>query len=484
MKRLLRGVIDFGSLSQESLAFNYQRLLASGIQWTQPADERIYRFVKGFFEAELDLPNAKVLADFFQRAEDHECLERLKDVKEAPQFDGANYSFVLKGLVEDQNRIRLMSLLKESQEVAQKGLVIEEGRSKKRIEGVADAVSYFQQHAVDLLQQDANARTRGELREAAMDAKQDYQAVKANPSSSWGAITGIETIDTACHGLKRGELWIHAAYAGELKTTFALTWCYNLITRYRRNVFYASLEMPFKQVRNKICCLHTSHPKWSLQGKVPLDYRKIRDGDLTEEEEAFYYEALDDLYTNDDYARLELWCPDHDVTVAEVKLEAELLHKQMEVGFTVIDHGGLVIDPKKAGRGTTEELNAIMRDCKKLALHFNQGEGLPVLSLFQINRQGKDEASKNNGRYKMSSLSYANESERSADYVTTTFLDDNLREAGRTIFCNLKNRDNPHFPTFEAGVDFTCSRVYNIDPGESMTEEADADEVDALLEGV
>jgi hypothetical protein len=68
--------------------------------------------------------------------------------------------------------------------------------------------------------------------------------------------------------------------------------------------------------------------------------------------------------------------------------------------------------------------------------------------------------------------------------VTTTYLDDNLREAGRTIFCNLKNRDNPHFPVFEAGVDFTCRRVYNIAQGEALTEEANADEMDALLDGV
>ena len=717
MKRLLRGVIDFGTIGQESLAYNYQRLHSSKIQWVQPADEKIYKFVKEFFESELDLPNAKVLADYYTRADDHECLERLKDIKSAPSYEGANYSFVLKGIVEDQNRIRLMTLIKETQEVASKGLVIEEGKNKKRIEGVGDAVAYFQQRATDLLQQDANSRTRGELRESAMDAKQDYQVIKANPSQAWGALTGIEIIDTACRGLKKGEMWVHAGFAGELKTTMALTWCYNLITRYRRNVFYASLEMPYKQIRNKLCCLHTSHPRWALQGKKPLDYRKIRDGQLTEEEEAFYFEALEDLYSNDEYARFELWCPDHDVSVSEVKIEAELLHKQMEVGFIVVDHGGLVKDPSKGGKNTTEELNAIMRDCKKLALHFNTGEGVPLLLLFQINRQGKDEATKSNGRYKLSALSYSNEClaagtmvttnvglipievvipgmqvwsstgwkpvlrhmsqgprdtvtvqthsglevvctadhlfrvlgenglewcqakdlpgrvcltpldapplfsvgpdlpsleiakyekscgeqglplrvvwplgsvflrvfkryrrrwekggitfprscaaaalavqkgrtsvphrsilqmletlefvqgdsdldylrlvltnypqeviavtpgaicevydievsgdheycaggllthncERSADYVTTTYLDDTLREAGRTILCNLKNRDNPHFPVFEAGVDFTCGRIYSIDPGESMTEEANAEEVNALLEGV
>ena len=909
MKRLLKGVVDFGKISQESLAFNYQRLKSANIQWVHPADDRIFTFVSDFFSSELNLPSARVLVDFFGKIDDAEVMERLKDVKGASNYEGSNYNFVLKDVVESQNKIRFMALLKEAGEVAQKGLIVGEGRDKERLEGVDAAVTYLQGHVNELLQQDANTKTRGEVRESSMEAKQEYLVAKANPSNSWGALTGLEIIDEACHGLKRGEMWIHAAFAGELKcfpgdawvydhisnrkvtvreiaegnlpeitalyregqeqrltkarvsavasngvrpvfdltlgsgrtvgatknhpfytldgwknledikvgdyvavpkkslrsptrqfsdgivtivgyllgdgnigfnggfgftahsleiredfllhlealgyvqgtspgyhiydgvevrisknpgdskfhksatsplrtqlenlglwglgskdkhipsefyglpadqvalllgslwstdgschtgdhrradgaspsrrndityasisktlclgiqslllqlgiqssvsrvnttyrrqpyvfyqlrvvtreskrvfvetikvvgkeekfhalserliskedqpipsslvekglkvkagaglrhscnvhgrptlgldlarkfaelpeskilrgslegdlhwepvvaldyrgdeetwdievpehhsfvvndiishnTTLSLTWCYNLVTRYRRNVFYASLEMPFKQIRRLLCCLHTSHPKWARQGKKPLDYRKIRDGDLTEEEEAFYFEALDDFFNNEEYSRMELWCPDHDVTVAEIKLEAELLHKQMDVGFCVVDHGGLVTDPKKSGKSTTEELNAVMRDCKKMALHFNQGEGLPVLLLFQINRNGKDEASKNQGRYKLSALSYANEAERSADYVTTTYLDDNLREAGRTIVCNLKNRDNPHFPVFEAGIDFTCRRVYNLDPGEAMTADVNADEMDELLEAV
>lgn len=409
MKRLLRGIIDIESLSQEELAHNYQRLRASKIAWVQPADDRIFKFVRSFFESELDLPHIRVLVDFFGQREDHEVIERLKDINATPPMAGANYGYVLKTLMEDQNKIRLMTVLKETQEVATKGLVVGEGKQKERLEGVEDAIVYFQRVVSELLEADNNSRTRGELREASMDAKQDYLDAKANPGEAWGCFTGIDIIDTACHGLKKGEMWVHAAFAGELKSTLALTWCYNLVTRYRKNVFYVSLEMPFKQVRNIICVMHSSHPRWVLQGKRPLDYRKVRDGELTEEEEAFYFDVLDDFFNNPEYSRFELWCPDHDVTVADIKMEAELLHKQMEVSFCCIDHGGLVVAPHKAGKGTTEELNSVLRDTKKLALHFNHGEGLPVLMLFQINRLGKDEAEKNRGRYKMKALSYSNE---------------------------------------------------------------------------
>jgi hypothetical protein len=84
--------------------------------------------------------------------------------------------------------------------------------------------------------------------------------------------------------------------------------------------------------------------------------------------------------------------------------------------------------------------------------------------LFQLNRDGKDYADKNNGEYKMRSLSYANEAERSADVITTTYLNKEYRDHNITKFCCLKNRDNPIFDPFEAAVDFTTRRLFNADP--------------------
>lgn len=478
-KVLLKGVIDYKAISQEALAGNFQRLRNSKIEWGNPVDEKIYKFVSEFFEQELDIPGASVLVDYFNRSEDIEAQERMKEIQDATSYSGADYSFVLKGILEDQNRFHLLTVIKEAQEVAQKGLVIGEGRNKTRIHGVKDAVLHFQRQASELLIPDHNSRTRGDIRSASKEAWEDYQYAKSNPGDAWGAFMGIDHVDTACRGHKKGELWIHAAFTGELKTALSINWCYNLVTRYRRNVFYVSLEMPFKQMRNIICVLHSAHPKYRVEGHKPLDYRKVRDGQLSSEEEEFYREVLHDFETNPEYCRFEMWCPDHDVTMADIKMEAELLHKQMELGMICIDHGGLV-QPIHNHRDYTVALNTVLRDAKKMALHFNQGEGLPVLLLFQINRQGKNEADKNEGRYKLSALSYANEAEKSADVVTTTYLNDDLREDGRAIMCCLKNRDNPAFKTFQVGVDFVCRRIYQAEVGEDMV--SSDDDMDDLLD--
>jgi hypothetical protein len=156
----------------------------------------------------------------------------------------------------------------------------------------------------------------------------------------------------------------------------------------------------------------------------------------------------------------------------------------MDVDLVVIDHGGLV-EPNRRHQNYTIEQNSIIRDAKKMALHFGGGKGIPVLLLFQTNRDGFDYATKNDGKYKLRALSYANEAERSADVVSTTYLGEEgstHRENETTMLCNLKNRDNPFFPPFLAKVDFRCRKLYNLDPDEAANPgiQVDDDDIDPL----
>lgn len=918
MKRLLRSVIDFedGRVSAENLLINFQRLRNSNIEWARPADGRIANYITEFFHANQELPSSRSVEDFFVRADDIEAQERIKDIEAAKAYVRTNFAHLLKTLCEDQNRIKMRGLVKETEEIISKGLVIEEGREKTRLQGTKDALLYFTRRANELIPPDYDTQTRGDLRDDTEGAWKEYQETKLNKAKAWGKFTGLNEIDKVCHGLKRGELWLHAAFAGDLKclpgdtwvydhlvgrrrtlrelheagdlprltalhreggglrwqlvetqashlqsngvrevfdltlksgrtigatsnhrfftptgwrelgslspgdwvavpkqtkpdvnlhdytkaemallgyligdgsvseyirltctnddiladaiecleelgygegeanpdqptytvkspedraryltvthatgeetngnwapspvrlllgllgvwgataetklipdelfglredllavflgalwstdgscstgdyerpdrtslnhrntisysskshqlclgiqslllrlgikssvrpvdttyqgmpyrfwtvyvttnpskrafcdlirvvgkeerfaelrrrlrdgdnslvpselvpdglkvragkghryssqvkgrrpaitvetaklfcrswlpthdltkavfgdlaweqvesvvprgreetfdlevpehhsfvandiithnTTFATTWAYNLVTRYRSNVLYVSLEMPYKQLRRIIYTMHSRNAKFQVQGQKPLDYRQVRDGELGERE-PFYKEVLDDFDNNPDYCHLEVWAPDRDVTIADIRLEAELKHKEMDVDLIVVDHGGLV-EPKRRHQNFTIEQNSIIRDAKKMALHFNGGQGVPVLLLFQTNRDGFDYAAKNEGKYKLRALSYANEAERSADAVSTTFLGEEgstYRENETTMVCNLKNRDNPFFPPFLAKVDFRCRKLMNLDPDEADNPGIQVDEGD------
>ena len=95
---------------------------------------------------------------------------------------------------------------------------------------------------------------------------------------------------------------------------------------------------------------------------------------------------------------------------------------------------------------------------------FNRGQGIPIICLFQINREGFKAAEKNNGTYNLTHLSYANEAERSADVVIATWYNDEMREKGMIQYQCLKSRDQAPFETFEAQTVWPVGRIMNVSP--------------------
>src|SRR5208283_336206 len=106
-------------------------------------------------------------------------------------------------------------------------------------------------------------------------------------------------------------------------TTFALNWCYNLVTRYRTNVLYFSLEMTYEQLRRQIMVMHSSNGRFKAKGYKPLDYRKVRDGDLSPEDEAFLQMVIHDWESDPNFCSFEIRAPDRDMTIDDIRLETE-----------------------------------------------------------------------------------------------------------------------------------------------------------------
>jgi replicative DNA helicase len=467
MKRLLRSIIDIkDGISQENLVLNFTKLMNARIEWGRSDDTKVYDFVYQYFNTQLEMPAIQTVRDYFERTNDIEVLERIKDIEVAQAYYRTNFSTLLTHILDEQNKVRAIVLLKEAKDIITSGLEIDGERKF----GIRDGLTHFTQKANDLIVPNFNVRVRGDIRKDGDEMKKEYLTAENNQDKVWGRFTGIEEIDRACRGTKRGELWVHGAFPGELKTTFAANVCYNLVTRYKTNVLYLSLEMPYEQIRRNIYTLHTANEKWADQGlQAPdwkgIDYRKIRDGLLSPEEKAFYLESvIPDFNTNPNYYHFEVLNPEKEMTMTEIRMEAELLHKQEDIGFVVIDHGQWVEARKgKKNKDYTIELNSVVRDAKQFAMRFNNNEGVAVMLLWQINRDGKEEADKNKGEYKLKAFTYANEVEKTADVVTTTYLDKNHRDQGTTRLSNPKNRDNPPFAPFDAHVNFTSRRMRGID---------------------
>lgn len=457
IKRLLRSIIEFDKeVSPENLVRNFQKLRhaveAEQLDWGRPDDESIYRYALGFFTQHFEMPSEQTVLDYLTSTNNVETLERLKDIATERPYARTNFVHLLDTLREEQSSLKLRVALKEANEILTKGIKNE--KTGEVTKGSEAAVLHFQQKAQLVMANSMEIQVFGDIRQDADKMVEEYEKAESDPGSSYGVLCGITEIDNICKGLKRGELWLHAAFPSHLKTMFANNWAYNAATRYKTNVVFISLEMTRTVMRRNAYALHTANPKFKHQGYDPLDYRDIRDGKLTPEQKEFYTKIVcPDFKINPNYGTFELVIPDKDWTMSDIRTHLELLNREFEVGLLVIDYGLLVApEVRRKSDSYVVEMNSIITACKRLALQFNKGAGVPILMLFQTNRNGKDEADKNDGVYQMNALSWANSAEKDADVITTTYLDKERRQTRRTKFTNLKNRDNPLFEPFEAHV--------------------------------
>ena len=480
--KLLRSVIEFDQeVSPENLVHNFQKLRkaveAGQLEWGRPDDEAIYRYCSGFFAEHFEMPSAQTINDYFTETNNEDALGRLKFVALERPYARTNYSHLLNNIKEEQTALKLRVVLKEAAEILGKG--IKDEKTGEIVRGNEAAMFYVQRKAQQILMVDSNAQVFGDIRKESDVMIAEYDKVKNDPGSAYGVLCGVNEIDDACKGLKPGELWLHAAFPGELKTMFASNWAYNAVTKYKTNVVFISLEMTRPAMRRNAYSLHSANAKFAAQGFKPLDYRSIRDGLLTPEQEQYYREIVcPDFGTNPNYGTYELVIPDRDWTISDISTQLELLNREFEVGLVVIDYGLLVKpETKRRNDSYVQEMNAIITGSKKLALHFNKGAKLPVMMLLQINRQGKEEADKNDGEYRMDALTWVNAAEKDADVITTTYLNKEMRQQRRTKICNLKNRDNPPFAPFEAHVQWEPRKIVSanqVEPQGFNVDDADA----------
>ena len=201
-----------------------------------------------------------------------------------------------------------------------------------------------------------------------------------------------------------------------------------------------------------------------------LEYGKIRDGKLNQNEKTFLLDYVVPDFNSGSYGKIHIEVSDpdkSDFNVADLRAKAELIYSKSPFNSLFVDHAGLLA-PRQWVPSTTERLNEVLRDLKRLAMSFNRGAGMAVVNLFQISREGfkaaekiaeKSQGTYTNGPYNLTHLSYANEAERSSDIVTASYIDNDLRAQNRVLLQCLKSRDQAPFQNHFARVEWSCRRI-------------------------
>lgn len=246
-------------------------------------------------------------------------------------------------------------------------------------------------------------------------------------------------------------------------STLMLNWAYNQAVFYLHDSLIFSLEMPYEQCRNILYSMHSMHTKFKeiryhlgLQSTPDavacIPYENIRDGTLNQyhpNAKKFIRDFVvpdfngTSVITGKDPMTGQPWTdpknygkifievadPDKsDFTMADIRHRAEVIYSKTPFSMIFIDHVGLMA-PRKWVPSTTDRLNEVIRDCKRLAMSFNRGQGIAVVALFQISREGYKVAKKAKEKtgvaeFDLTHLSYSNEAERclvgSRTYVYTS----------------------------------------------------------------
>ena len=471
MKDLLRSTFcDVPTDDADLFLRNAQALKDSGLGFDIPEDGVIWTYIQDFVGQHHHVPDSATIRGHFERAAQVPVLDRLDVVcVERPRTQG-NFLQLLESRVEDR-RIRVVGeLLSDAARIVQTGITVKEGKEDRILRGPAHALRYIFDRSHEVITPVSGEKLSGDVTSDGDSFLAEYERVENDPLAGIGQFVGIEQMDVALKGAKRGELWTHAAFTGGLKSTLALNWHYNQAVYYRHSSVLFSLEMPYRQVRRILYAMHSAHSKFadvrkSLGLGPCVDYSQIRDGALPPEAKRFLVEHVvpdfNDPANQYGHIHIEVTDPDKsDFTVNDLNSRLALLYqKDPAIQMVTVDHAGLMQSRGKY-RSTTERLNEVLRDLKRLAMSFNRGLGIAVIALFQISREGYKSAEKSGGRYNLTHLSYANEAERSSDIVTAGWVDDELRESNMVKFQCLKSRDNAPFADFYSGVLWPCRRIY------------------------
>ncbi len=480
MDRILRSLMQIGGHPETDEALqNWMRLQEYELEFPHEEDRKIYGYLKNFYNQMSAPPDFSLVRDFFEKQDDVEVGTRLEEIKRAQFHIRTNFLAIVRAEQEQQQVKSFILACRDASAIAEHGRNLEKPiGGKKIVRGVIDATNFFYEKLSNFSRVESGEKLEGVVTEDSEEFLEEYEHGKMTSKFAGRNIIGLEPVDTVCKGHRSGEFWVHCAAPGELKTTLALNYAYNNSYVFGRNIFYAILEMPYKQLRRQLFVVHSSHGKfvteWYKEDRkrglppdqcyVGLDYQKVRDYELDELGEKRLRIVAQDFKATCP-GKLYIWRPaTQGTSVDDVVRRADMFHNKYGCDGIVIDHMGW-LKPKFRSVNTIDRMNDVVSECRMTALSFARGRTVPVFGLYQINRQGKLKADKEDGRYDFSAISYANRIEQDADVITYTYLNPTLRKDGKFYLGCMKNRDNPVFDRMVGKIIWQSKRMRHIESG-------------------
>ena len=179
-----------------------------------------------------------------------------------------------------------------------------------------------------------------------------------------GIPTGFPSLDQTMGAMEGGELVVVAGRPGMGKTTLAMNVAENAMLRDDRSVLVFSLEMPRKELVNRMASSISALDMAAL--KKPQQMGDVEWSKVTQAIRAVHGKPM----RIDDTGALH---------VQQLRARARVAHQQQPVQMVIVDYLGLL---RADGRSLYEQVTEISGQLKALAKELD----VPVIALSQLNR--------------------------------------------------------------------------------------------------
>lgn len=476
MQNLLRSTFRADQSDDlDLLLANALELKTNRYEFGLPEYQLVWIFVESFVSDHNHVPDFETLLEHFQvTSRNADVVNHLQILRSTSPIYRGNFKKRLAVKLEERQGRQFDELLADAHRINKSGMEIKEGRDSKILKGPRDAASYLARNLQNVTSPVTAIRREGDATNDGEAFLEDYDRRKNDPTFGQGQYSGLLQFDDHFGGARKDQLWTHAGFTGHGKSLFAMNWVYNQSVYFKYSTCYFSLEMPYDQCRRIIYTMHSLHEKFNeIRCKLGiqedpevtrgLKYRDIREGELDDIHEKFLKEYvvpdLNDPANHYGNIHFKGYDPDQPhFRVSDVRRKAEILYRENPFSLLVVDHA-LLLDAKQRHTSQTGTTNEVIRDLKIMSEVFNRGEGMAVLALFQISREGLKRADANNGIYRPYDLSYANEVERSSDIITASYLTQELSRQNKFLFHSIKGRDDGNVDPFYVEVDWNTRRL-------------------------
>lgn len=296
----------------------------------------------------------------------------------------------------------------------------------------------------------------GNIRHDLDEVLAEYEKRKNAPTQFLGVLSGIECIDQWTNGAQPGELVMVGGYTESGKSFLCLNWAYHACVAQGRNVVIATAEVTRSQYRQRLALRLCREPKYGLTQGV--DSKSFKDGSLTVAEEAAMKAAIADFQTNPKYGNLEIFQIPRNATLSWINAKIAGLNTLWQdtggVHALFIDSLNLVV-PYGKGDEKRHFLNDTVREAKQIAVDFDGGRGIPIISPWHANRRSW-QAALEKGHYDLGSWSEADEVEKSADVLMWVLRKSDAHETHEVTLGLEKNRSGEGHKTATLYEDFSA----------------------------